>query len=70
MGIIAYELVLGKRPYLGRERKQIRDEMLAREAKIPSTYKLLSAQGIDFVNKVLDWVYVDDPEGSEKEVGV
>lgn len=38
---------------MGRERKQIRDEMLAREAKIPSTYKNLSEEGIDFINKVL-----------------
>ena len=38
---------------MGRERKQIRDEMLAREAKIPNTYKNLSEEGIDFINKVL-----------------
>lgn len=30
IGVIAYELVMGKRPYQGRDRKQIRDEMLAR----------------------------------------
>ena len=42
VGVIAYELAVGKRPYLGKDRKQIRDEMLAREAKIPTNYKGLS----------------------------
>ena len=64
VGIMAYELVLGKRPYLGRERKQIRDQMLAREAKIPNTYKLLSEEGIDFINKVLILCNLDDSKTS------
>lgn len=52
VGVIAYELTLGKRPYQGRDRKAIRDEMLAREVKIPSGYRNLSPDGIDFINKV------------------
>lgn len=35
VGVIAYELLVGKRPYAGRDRKTIREEMLGREAKIP-----------------------------------
>lgn len=42
IGVIAFELTLGKRPYQGRDRKQIRDEMLAREVKIPLGYRNLS----------------------------
>jgi serine/threonine protein kinase len=30
VGVIAYELLVGKRPYLGRDRKTIREEMLGR----------------------------------------
>lgn len=30
VGVIAYEFMMGKRPYLGRERKEIRDSMLAK----------------------------------------
>ena len=45
---------MGKRPYNGRDRKAIRDEMLAREVKIPSTSKAVSKEGIDFINKVYD----------------
>jgi serine/threonine protein kinase len=31
LGVIAYEFMMGKRPYLGRGRKEIRDAMLARQ---------------------------------------
>lgn len=34
MGIIAYELMLRKRPYYGRNRKEIRDEILARQVQV------------------------------------
>jgi serine/threonine protein kinase len=35
VGVIAYELVMGRRPYVGKSRKEIRDEILARQVKIP-----------------------------------
>ena len=35
VGVIAYELLVGERPYLMRERKTIREAVLAREAKVP-----------------------------------
>ena len=53
VGIIAYELVMNKRPFNGRNRKEIRDDMLAREAKIPSGQRTVSKECIDFINKVL-----------------
>jgi len=28
VGVIAYECMMGRRPYLGRNRKEIRDQML------------------------------------------
>ena len=53
LGVIAYELLVGKRPYHGRDRKSIREEMLGREAKIPVSYtSKISKEGVDFVNKV------------------
>ena len=30
VGVIAYECIVGRRPYLGRSRKEIRDEILKR----------------------------------------
>ena len=31
VGIIAYECMMGRRPYLGRNRKEIRDQILAKQ---------------------------------------
>lgn len=53
VGVIAYELLVGKRPYAGRDRKTIREEMLGREAKVPVTFMgHMSAECIDFINRV------------------
>jgi serum/glucocorticoid-regulated kinase 2 len=53
VGVIAYELLIGKRPYNGRDRKTIREEMLGREAKVPANFtSKISREGVDFVNKV------------------
>lgn len=32
VGIMAYEFMLGKRPYVGRNRKEIRDQILSKQA--------------------------------------
>ena len=32
VGVIAYEFMLGKRPYLGRDRREIKENMLAKQA--------------------------------------
>lgn len=34
VGVIGYELMMGKRPYLGRSRKEIKEQILARQAEI------------------------------------
>jgi len=34
LGVIVYELITTKRPYLGRNRKEIRDAIIARQAML------------------------------------
>lgn len=36
VGAIAYELMLGKRPYYGKDRKEIRDQILSRQVQVRS----------------------------------
>ena len=55
LGVIVYEFMLGRRPYHGRSRKEIRDEVLAkqvqlRRSEIPPGWSLEAA---DFINKLL-----------------
>ena len=55
LGVIIYELMMGKRPYLGRSRKEIRDAILARQvqiklADIPPGW---SQEAADFANRLL-----------------
>jgi serine/threonine protein kinase len=55
LGVIVYEFMVGRRPYLGRSRKEIRDSMLAKQVKltrhdIPEGWSLEAA---DFANKLL-----------------
>lgn len=55
VGVLAYECIMGKRPYLGKTRKEIRDNILNRQAIIkekdlPFGYPNEAA---DFVNKCL-----------------
>jgi serine/threonine protein kinase len=54
VGVIAYECMLGKRPYQGRSRKEIREQVLAKQAMlrkydIPENW---SIEAMDFINKV------------------
>ena len=55
VGIITYELMLGKRPYLGKSRKEIREQMMIKqifleEQNIPVGWSHYAA---DFVNRLL-----------------
>ncbi|CAD8105813.1 unnamed protein product [Paramecium sonneborni] len=55
LGVIVYECMLGRRPYLGRSRQEIREQMLAKQAvikrqEIPPGWTLEAA---DFTNKLL-----------------
>ncbi len=54
LGVLAYEFMLGRRPYLGRSRKEIRDAILAKQEQIkrqdiPEGWSLEAA---DFINRV------------------
>ena len=55
IGVIGYEFMLGRRPYIGRSRKEIKQVVLNRQAKIsvndlPSGW---SIEAVDFINKLL-----------------
>jgi protein kinase A len=55
LGVIVYEFMTGRRPYIGRSRKDIRDSILAKQVQlkrqdIPEGWSLEAA---DFCNKLL-----------------
>lgn len=55
LGVIAYEFMLGRRPYSGRSRQEIRDQILTRQVQIkrsevPDDWSIEAA---DFVNKLI-----------------
>ena len=55
VGVIGYEFMLGRRPYVGRSRKEIRDMIFAKQVSIkrnelPEGWSLEAA---DFINKCL-----------------
>ena len=55
MGVIAYECMMGERPYKGRTRKDIRDQILVRQVQIKK-YAIpdgWNEQAADFINKCL-----------------
>jgi serine/threonine protein kinase len=56
VGVIGYEFMIGNRPYCGRNRKEIKEQMLSRaveinQRNIPKGWSLESA---DFINKLLE----------------
>ena len=55
MGIIAYELMIGKRPYTGKDRKEIRDNVLKEQALIKKSMipEEWSIEAADFINKLI-----------------
>ena len=55
MGVIGYECMYGKRPYIGKTRKEIRDHILSKQVQIrknevPPGWSLEAA---DFINKLI-----------------
>lgn len=34
LGVIGYEFMLGRRPYLGKDRKEIKENMLSKQAQV------------------------------------
>ena len=55
MGVICYECMMGKRPYLGRSRKEIRDQILAKQVKITmeDIPRGWSVEAADFANRLI-----------------
>ncbi|CAD8050516.1 unnamed protein product [Paramecium sonneborni] len=55
LGVIAYEFMLGRRPYLGRSRQEIRDQIIAKQVQIKKTEipDDWSLDAADFINKLL-----------------
>ncbi|OMJ95534.1 hypothetical protein SteCoe_1137 [Stentor coeruleus] len=56
LGVIVYEFMTGRRPYLGRSRKEIKEHIMARQARlvksqVPDGWSL---EAVDFVNKLLE----------------
>ena len=55
VGVIGYECMYGKRPYVGKNRKEIRDHILSKQVQIrrnevPPGWSLEAA---DFINKLI-----------------
>ncbi len=55
IGVIGYEFMLGKRPYYGKNRKEIKEQMLTKEAiiKEENIPKGWSTDSVDFINQLL-----------------
>ena len=55
LGVMAYEFMLGRRPYIGKDRKEIREKMLAKQVqvRIDELPYRWSPHAIDFINKLL-----------------
>lgn len=54
VGVIAYEFMIGKRPYLGRSRKEIRDAIVTKQVQIKKNEIPLgwTLEATDFINRV------------------
>ena len=55
LGVITYELMMGKRPYSGKTRKEIKEQIMGKQAKI-SKFEIpdgWSFEAADFTNKLL-----------------
>ena len=54
VGVILYELIMRKRPYIGRDRKEIRDQILSKQARITEVPENWSLEAADFANKMIE----------------
>jgi serum/glucocorticoid-regulated kinase 1/serum/glucocorticoid-regulated kinase 2 len=54
VGVMAFECMYGKRPYVGKSRKEIRDHILSKQVAIKKheIQKGWSIEAADFINKV------------------
>ena len=55
LGIIGYEFMNGKRPYLGKNRKEIKEKIMAKQAQVKKSQipKDWSLESADFINRCL-----------------
>lgn len=53
VGVILYELMMGRRPYIGRDRKEIRDHIISKQARIVEVPNGWTEEAADFVNKLI-----------------
>lgn len=53
VGVIAYELMMGRRPYTGRSRQEIREKMLAKQVRVGAVPNGWSHEAADFVNRLI-----------------
>ena len=53
IGVICCELTIGTRPYLGKSRGEIREAILASQAKIEDPSSRISSNAIDFINQMI-----------------
>ena len=55
IGVMGYEFMFGKRPYLGRNRKEVRHQVLKQQVKIEDDDIIdgWSFESVDFINKCL-----------------
>jgi serine/threonine protein kinase len=56
LGVIGYEIIMRKRPYLGKDKKELRKEIISRQAKLNKEEMLIrgwSNNCADFINDLL-----------------
>lgn len=53
VGVMLFELIMGRRPYIGRDRKEIRDHIISKQAKITQIPEGWSEEAADFANKMV-----------------
>ena len=53
LGVIMYEMMLKKRPYIGKNRQEIKEKMIKAQVQIKETPKGWSSEIVDFINKLL-----------------
>lgn len=54
VGVIAYELLMGKRPYIGSSRKEIRDKVINTKVTLDPDVAGVNDECADFINKMLE----------------
>lgn len=52
LGVVAYELIMGRRPYSGKTRADILKSILQRQAQVPGDEDLCSPECANFINRV------------------